>query len=137
MPAKLSGSLNKPADNSALIVDVGYVARLLKERGEELVRELFPDAVIELGIVTRNQSKSARMDTVKGGRGRCVCVELSGKRAGKWCDFGSAGCPEGDLLDLIALALFDGNKSRAFDWARSWLQIDELNIELGRIRYDR
>lgn len=95
-------------------VDISEIVRLLADSAPALARELFP-----LGV---REGTEYRIGSLAGDKGRSMAIHLGGARAGVWSDFASGEA--GDALDLVACALFMGNKAKAIRWARSWLGLD-------------
>jgi hypothetical protein len=95
--------------------DANTVARMLAQRIEQLVRELFPAG--------RREGVEWRVGSLAGEKGQSLAVHLSRARPGVWSDF-SAGI-SGDSLDLVAQALFQGNKGHALTWSRAWLGLGD------------
>lgn len=96
------------------MVDVGELAQMLAARAPALAAELLPGG--------RKEGPEWRCGGLDGRRGQSLAVHLQGAKAGVWADFASG--ERGDALDLVAQALFGGDKREAIRWARSWLGLD-------------
>lgn len=96
-------------------VDIRDVVAMLAARIEGLCAELLPEGVRE--------GPELRIGSPLGEPGRSMAVHLKGAKQGIWSDF-SAGVG-GDALDLVAAALFQGDKKQALKWSRQWLGIDD------------
>jgi hypothetical protein len=93
------------------LVDIAEVVQGLAVRIEDLAREIFPAGV--------KDGHEWRIGSLAGEPGQSLGVHLSGARAGVWCDFSTG--ETGDALDLVAYALFGGDKKQAFAWSKTWL----------------
>ena len=103
--------------------DAGSIARLLAARIEPLARELFPAG--------RREGSELKLGSLAGEAGRSLSICLRGAKAGVWSDF--AGGLSGDALDLVAQALYRGDKRQALAWARRWLGLsDDVAAEPAR-----
>src|SRR5690606_22637502 len=100
-----------------MLMDVGDIARMLASRVDSLVLQLFPLAV--------KDGAEWRIGSLAGERGRSMAIHSGGGKAGVWSDF-SAGMG-GDALELVAHALFAGDKKQAVAWAKSWLGLDNMD----------
>ena len=89
------------------------VARHLAGRAEALARELLPHGHREGGEWVA--------PSLTGTSQRGLSVRITGSKAGVWAEFD--GDARGDALDLVAHALFRGDKSAAYKWALGWLGI--------------
>ena len=93
-------------------VSIDVIVAGLAGRIASLCAELFPGGSVE--------GNEYRIGGVDGSPGRSMAIHLAGDRAGIWQDFATAD-HKGDALDLVAKALFSGDKSRAVAWSRAWL----------------
>lgn len=100
-------------------VDIRVIVDGLAARAADLARELFPVGVRE--------GPEYRIGSPAGEKGRSMAVRLTGPRAGVWSDF--AAGTGGDALDLVAAALFSGDKKSAVQWAKRWLGIDDRGAQ--------
>jgi hypothetical protein len=113
------------------LLSVSEIEEMLKGRAESLAFELFPNGRREHGLF--------RVGSLAGEPGQSLFVRLSGPKVGNWRDMAGgtvAGRDRGDLLWLIACALFNGDLGDAVAWAKSWLNLDERDpdrIERHRI----
>lgn len=102
------------------MIPVSEICERLNARAGELAPELLPN-----GHRSGNYwMASGIADT---GRSNSLAVPLKGAAAGHWRDHGNcaAGEEKGDMLDLIELRLFPGDKKRAVEWAKSYLGIED------------
>lgn len=90
------------------------ISHALGERMERLGRDLFPAA--------RRAGNLLRVGGTDGERGQSLAIQLTGPRAGKWCDYATG--EHGDALDLIR-AVRRCDLREALAWARGWLGVDE------------
>lgn len=98
-------------------IDLATLKGMAADHAESLRRELFPAGVRE--------GAEWRVGSLAGEPGRSMAVHLGGARAGVWSDF-SAG-EGGDVIDLVAAALFRGDKAQAIKWLRAWLGLDHAD----------
>lgn len=91
---------------------------MLASRVDDLVRTLLPAAV--------QDGHEWRIGSCAGETGRSMAIHRGGAKRGVWRDF-SSNDKHGDALDLVAHCYFNGDKKKAFAWARSWLGIDGLD----------
>ena len=96
------------------IMDVAAIVAALADRTEAICWELFPQGV--------KDGAEFRIGSLAGEPGRSLGIRIRGSKQGVWCDFASGEA--GDILDLISLTLFQGNKSQALVWARRYLGLD-------------
>jgi len=104
------------------LVSVGEIEAGLVSNAERLCWELFPNG--------RVQGALFRIGNLRGDPGQSLFVRIGGAKAGNWRDMhGEAvnGRDRGDLLWLVACALFGGDLGKAVAWARSWLHLDDLD----------
>lgn len=96
-----------------MIIDIKQMVQMLAERGDTLVPQL---------VAGRREGKNWRaLSTREGGLGDSLYVGMLPPYQGIWH---LAGEPRGDILNLIAFTQFNGDKKRAFAWARDWLGLD-------------
>ncbi|MEA3053541.1 MAG: hypothetical protein QOG72_2444 [Sphingomonadales bacterium] len=103
------------------MISVGEIEDLLKGRAENLCFELFPNG-------RREGRDRFRIGSLAGEAGQSLWVEIGGGKCGNWRDGAGgtvAGRDRGDLLWLVACALFGGDLGQAVAWAKSWLQLDD------------
>ena len=93
------------------LVEIAEIVGMLARSAPELCRELFPAGVRE--------GQEYRIGSLAGEKGRSMAIHVGGARAGVWSDFATGQA--GDALDLVAYALFAGDKKKAIRWARSFL----------------
>jgi len=92
-------------------MDVGAIAGALTGQADALARHLFPNGVLE-GV-------EWRVGSLAGEKGRSMAIHVGRQKPGVWSDFSTG--ETGDALDLVAHALYRGDKRQALKWARSWL----------------
>lgn len=110
--------MTTPRSDTHARIAASDIAALLAERAESLCRELLPAGHRE----GAEWVEAARKD---GGLGDSLRVHLTGAKAGVWSHFASSKRGDaGDALDLVAYLACDGEKRRAFAWAKRWLGID-------------
>lgn len=90
--------------------DIALVVRGLAYRVTELCAAVLPDG------------RKEGHEWVAGPPGGRIRVHLSGAKAGVWAVF--AGSERGDALDLVAHALYAGDKKAAWRWALNWLGLE-------------
>lgn len=88
----------------------------LTDRIEALCRELLPGG--------RVQGREFVAGSLAGEPGGSLSVCIKGDRAGVWADFAGDNRMRGDALDLVAQALYGGDKAEARKWAIRWLGLD-------------
>jgi len=101
---------------SSCIYDIGVIISGLEDNILALVRELFPAGIRE--------GNEYRIGSLAGEKGRSMAIHIGSTRAGIWCDYGGRSDDRGDALDLVAGALFSGDKKQAIQWAKGWLGLD-------------
>jgi hypothetical protein len=94
--------------------DYREIAGLLADRIEQLAVELFPAGIRE--------GSELKVGSLGGEAGRSLCICMRGPKAGIFCDF--AGGPSGDALDLVAHALYRGDRRQALIWSIRWLDLE-------------
>ncbi len=100
---------------------VDEIERMLRQHGEQLFFELFPAA--------RRDGHHLCIGSIAGEPGQSLKMELRGLRQGCWHDFANPDSPEGhgDCIRLIELVMFAGDRGQAVQWAKSWLNLDDLD----------
>lgn len=93
------------------LIDISTIVGMLSDRITVLAPAIFPHG--------RREGHEFRVGSLAGEPGRSLAIHLAGDRAGVWADFASG--ERGDALDLVAKAFYNGNKSEALTWSRSWL----------------
>lgn len=104
------------------LIDIGELATLLDQRVGTLAPELLPNG--------KKRGNLWRTGSIEDEPGESLAVNLSGAYPGKWTDFSAdkgARDRSGDMLTLVALVHFGGDRRRACDWARSYLGLDTLD----------
>ncbi|MBY0335456.1 MAG: toprim domain-containing protein [Acetobacteraceae bacterium] len=73
------------------------------------------------GLVPGGRREGSRWvaGSIAGGPGRSFQMRISGAGAGRWTEY--AGGEHGDALDLVRVALCNGDVVAAMRWAESWL----------------
>jgi len=102
--------------NQRRVHDIGVIVGGLEDNISALCRELFPAGVKE--------GNEYRVGSLAGEKGRSMAIHVGAGRPGVWCDYGGRTDDRGDALDLVAKALFRGNKAEAITWAKGWLGLD-------------
>lgn len=97
------------------LIAVGQIAADLNSRIESLAADLLPNG--------KRRGREWTVGSLAGEPGKSLSIALSGPLQGRWKDFASG--EGGDALDLVAGALFRGNKADAVSWAKDWLGIDD------------
>lgn len=100
------------------MIDVGEIAHRLNATAATLAAQLLPN-----GHRSGNYWMASGISDT--GQSASLAVSLSGSRQGKWSDFGNAGAGEehGDMLDLLALVQFGGDRRAAIAEAKRMLGI--------------
>ncbi|WP_341909648.1 toprim domain-containing protein [Ferrovibrio terrae] len=94
--------------------EIAELIGMLKLRTLDLCMELLP------GGVKRGQEW--KCGSLAGEAGNSMAVHLSGPRAGLWMD-GATG-ETGDVYDLIAQVLFNGDKKKTYQWVLQHLGLE-------------
>jgi len=102
--------------SSGRVHDIGVIVGGLEDNILGLCRELFPAGVKE--------GAEYRVGSLAGEKGRSMAIHVGSGRPGVWWDYGGRQDDRGDALDLVAKALFNGNKAEAITWAKGWLGLD-------------
>lgn len=108
-------SIYRPRHNKIAISEIN---RMLAERIDALVPDILPAAVRE--------GPEWFVGSVAGEKGRSMAIHRAGANKGVWCDF-SDSSSKGDAFELVTRVLFNGDYSRATQWAKSWLGIDTMD----------
>lgn len=113
-------------------IDIGVIVGRLSDRILALCLHLFPQGT--------HEGQEFRVGDLAGSPGRSLMVHLSGTKAGVWADFsahskGRRDGHAGDALDLVAQALFRGDKKQAVKWSLSWLGM--ANVDPATLRIER
>ena len=99
------------------LMEIGEAIRRLGERTPEIVQRLYPAASIE--------KHRAFIGDVHGNPGRSMSISFEPdpktKKRGNWRDW--AADQGGDILDLVAIRQFNGDKKAALRWAKDFLGI--------------
>ncbi len=110
---------------ASTLVAISEVVDMLAARAAALAAELLPGG--------RKEGREWVCGGLDGARGSSLAVHLQGSKAGVWSDFATGEC--GDALDLVAQALFGGDKAQALSWSKSWLGLD--GCDPGRLKATR
>ncbi len=106
---------------------VRKIAEELDARAEAVVTSIFRNA--------RREGSHYRLGSLAGEAGQSLCITVKGAQQGRWKDFASAGRDSaGDMLDLVRLALYNGDRQAALQWARNWLGISATSPQPTRPR---
>lgn len=103
---------------------VGQIAADLNVRIESLAADILPNG--------KRRGREWTVGSLAGEPGKSLSIALSGPMQGRWKDFASG--EGGDALDLVAGALFRGDKADAVQWAKDWLGLDSSADGGPRIR---
>lgn len=95
-------------------LDIDDIVFALKGQIRGVVAELFPGG--------RAQGHEFFVGSLAGEAGRSLAVHLDGPKAGVWKDFATGEA--GDALDLVAQALFAGDKGKALTWAKRFTGLE-------------
>ncbi len=95
-------------------VDIKDVVAQLTLRIEALCAEFFPKG--------RFNGRYCQVGSLAGEAGQSLAIYLAGARRGHWKDYATG--EYGDALDLVAQALFMGDKRQAVQWSLRWLGYD-------------
>lgn len=99
------------------MISVAAISDQLRDRCEELVRELLPAA--------KRDGPYLKVGSVMGEAGSSLVIHLNGQRRGKWTDYAGGDGAHGDMLDLIgAVHGFHAAADRVA-WAKQWLGIHD------------
>ncbi len=93
------------------MISVGEIEQRLRDRAEELGRQLLPNA--------RREGHYLKVGSIDGEEGGSLVIEIGGAKQGTWRDY--AGTEYGDMLDLIQAAQRLGGKGEAVAWAKGFL----------------
>jgi hypothetical protein len=98
-------------------ISIDELKDMLADRVKLLAPELLPNGHKELG--------HWRTGNVADEPGQSLIVYLHGPKAGRWFDYSAN--EGGNLFQLIAQVKFGGDGKSAWQWARSWLGLDDLD----------
>lgn len=96
-------------------ITIGEISQRLAASIDGLVQKLFPAAVQDGG--------EWRIGSLAGEAGKSMGIHRLGGKAGVWQDFASG--ETGDAFDLVAQALYAGDKRQAARWSLDWLGIGD------------
>lgn len=114
------------------LLAVRDIEEMLKGRVKSLCHELFPNG--------EEHGHEFRVGSLAGEKGQSLAVHIGAARCGTWKDFSGGavgGRDRGDLLWLIACALFGGELGKAVAWAKSWLNLDDGQLRADPARIER
>jgi hypothetical protein len=97
-------------------IEIGEIVAGLTDRIEDLCFALFPAGYVD--------QREFCIGSVAGEEGQSLRCCVAGAKAGVWCDFADRNM-KGDALDLVAQALYRGDKRPAIVWAKAWLGLDD------------
>lgn len=106
-------------------ISVAEIVALLTADAVRVTRECLPGAHFT--------ASRATCGSLAGEDGQSLSVYFKGHKPGNWRDFSSGEA--GDVLDLVAQCLCDGDKPKAVQWAKAWLGID--GADLSKIQVKR
>ena len=91
-----------------MLISVAEIADQFNAQAASLARELLPN-----GHKAGNKWMASGIDD--SGKSASLSLELSGRKIGHWTDFGNAraGEDKGDMIDLLALKRFGGDRKVA------------------------
>lgn len=77
----------------------------------------------------RDGDKYVASNIWDSGKGRSLIVDLKGRYAGNWTDFGNSGAGEdqGDMIDLVRIRLCAGDKGAAIRWIKAEYGLSDDN----------
>jgi hypothetical protein len=102
---------------NAPVISVREIELQLRGRCESVVRACLPNAIKDGAYM--------RVGSIGGEKGQSLAVTLNGANRGMWTDFSSS--TGGDMITMIELTKFGGDRGQAVAWAKSWLGIDDLD----------
>lgn len=105
-------------------MDVGEIENMLEARISALCLDLFPNG--------DQRGHEYLIGSLAGEKGSSLSIHTGPAKLGRWKDFagGSVGGRDGgDLLWLVACALFGGDLGKAVAWSKSWLGLDDEDPE--------
>jgi hypothetical protein len=94
---------------------MGDVSRLLSQRIDNLVAELFPAA--------KRVGHEWCVGSLAGEPGNSLAIHTGGTKSGVWADFSTG--ERGDALELVAKAICGGDRLQALAWALSFLGVND------------
>lgn len=103
-------------------ISVREIEMQLRARCEAVVRACLPNAI--------RDGHYLRVGSIEGEKGQSLAVPLTGASQGIWTDYSAAkGTPgaSGDMIGMIELTKFGGDRGKAVAWAKSWLGLDHLD----------
>jgi hypothetical protein len=117
---------DRPLARSAFAVDIDVVKSRANHNVRAIAAELLPNGREECGYW--------RTGSIADEPGQSLAVTLSGPDQGMWCDHSCRSTREGggDIIQLVELAAFRGDRGQAIAWLKSKLGLDGLDP--GRLR---
>ncbi|MGF7151307.1 hypothetical protein FHS96_004970 [Sphingomonas zeicaulis] len=108
------------AERRRRLEEIQTIAGLLNAMAPSLAPYLFPNG--------HRSGIHWRTGDLADSKGQSLVVNVSGGNPGHWHDFNPGMAQgKGDMLDLVALVRFGGDKRSAIAWARSYLGMDNLD----------
>lgn len=103
-----------------MLISVAEIADQFNAQAVSLARELLPN-----GHKAGNKWMASGIDD--SGKSASLAINLSGAKIGHWTDYGNARAGEdrGDMLDLLALKRFGGDRKAALQDAKARLGIED------------
>lgn len=101
-------------------LSVSEIVDMLKAKSGDIFIQIFPNAT------KHNAGYSVGSFAGEKGESLSICT-VSGLQLGLWKEFN--GAASGDILDLIRLAWFGGNKGQAVRWAKGYLGLSDIDPE--------
>jgi hypothetical protein len=110
----------------AFAVDIDVIKSRANQNVRSIAAELLPNGREECGYW--------RTGSIADEPGQSLAVTLSGPDQGMWCDHSCRGTREGggDIIQLVEMAAFRGDRGQAIAWLKSKLGLDGLDP--GRLR---
>jgi hypothetical protein len=113
-------------DRPQFAVSIDLIKSRANSKVREIAAELLPNGREECGYW--------RTGSIADEPGQSLAVTLRGPDQGMWCDHSCRGTAQGggDIIQLVEMAAFRGNRGEAIAWLKSRLGLDGLDP--GRLR---
>ena len=102
--------------------DASDIARMLRDRTEEVVSYCLPNAVRHGGFLM--------VGSLNGEPGQSLKIYLTGPKRGGWADYATSKSDTrgtGDMLDLVRFTMYGGEIVPAIKWAKGFLGLDSMD----------